>query len=291
MDEALARWLALREPVDAVARSADLTRALVATIGTADPFRVLDLATGTGSNLRYLAERLPDHQRWLAVDRSSTLLAKMPARTAKWASRRGCAVTSETTGFVVSGERLHCHVEARELDLETLEAVDIFTDRHLVTASALLDLVSVQWLRSLASHCRAARAAALFTITYNGHSACSPKEPEDEVVLDLFNRHQRTDKGLGGSAAGPDAVASAARCFTEAGHRVRIEPSDWELGAGEPELQRLLIEGWAEAAAEISPVEAPIIADWQVRRIQHVDAGRSRIVVGHDDLAAWPTRT
>jgi len=26
---------------------------------------------------------------------------------------------------------------------------------------------------------------------------------------------------------------------------------------------------------------------WKTRRLAHVDAGRSRIVVGHDDLAAW----
>jgi hypothetical protein len=40
---------------------------------------------------------------------------------------------------------------------------------------------------------------------------------------------------------------------------------------------------------EIEPAEAPIVQDWLARRLAHVDAGRSHIVVGHDDLAAWPT--
>jgi hypothetical protein len=106
--------------------------------------------------------------------------------------------------------------------------------------------------------------------------------------LNLFNRHQRTDKGLGGPAAGPDAVGCAGRCFAETGYRVETEPSNWELGVDQPELQRQLINGWAEAAAEISPTDGSIIADWRVRRLQHVETGRSRIVVGHDDLAAWP---
>ncbi len=287
MDEALAQWLALREAADAAARSASLTHLVADAIAAHDPVLVLDLATGTGSNLRYLVDRLPGNQRWLVVDRSSTLLTEMPARTASWGAAHGYDVTRDETGFVVRGERLDCGIETRQLDLEALDAMEIFAGRHLVTASALLDLVSERWLRSLASRCRAVGATVLFTITYNGRSTCSPVEPEDHMVLDLFNRHQRTDKGLGGPAAGPDAVTCAARCFAEAGYRVRMEPSDWTLGSGDLELQRQLIQGWAEAATEISPAATPAIADWRVRRLQHVAAGRSRIVVGHEDLAAW----
>lgn len=287
MDDALAQWLALREPADTGARSVSLTRAIVNAIATADPLNVLDLATGTGSNLRYLTTRLPANQSWLVVDRSSTLLAEMPARTRSWVAARGHDVVTDGSGFVITGQELNCRVETRQLDLETVDVADLFAARHLVTASALLDLVSEPWLRQLAARCRAAHAAALFTITYNGRSSCSPVEPEDEMVLDLFNRHQRTDKGLGGPAAGPDATVCAERCFAEAGYRVRVEPSDWVLGPRQAELQRRLIEGWAAAAAEISPSSAETIGSWKIRRLQHVDADRSRITVGHHDLAAW----
>jgi hypothetical protein len=108
------------------------------------------------------------------------------------------------------------------------------------------------------------------------------------MVRDLFNRHQKTDKGLGGPAAGPDAAALAEQCFLRAGYRVRREPSDWELGPSDRELQRLLIEGWADAAREMAPDRAPDIARWRTRRLAPVEAGHSHVVVGHDDLAAWP---
>jgi hypothetical protein len=107
------------------------------------------------------------------------------------------------------------------------------------------------------------------------------------MVRDLMNRHQKTDKGLGGPAAGPDAVSCAERCFAEAGYRVRLEPSDWTLGPAAAALQRMLIEGWAGAATEMVRDRAPTIARWRARRLAHVGAGRSRLVVGHDDLAAW----
>lgn len=288
MDNGLAEWLALREPADAAARSDRLTRAIASGIASHDPVSVLDLATGTGSNMRYLMDRLrATRQRWLAVDRSALLLEQLLIRMSLWGATRGYKVTRTAAGCVIRGERLECHIETRQRDLESLDSADIFTDRQLVTASALLDLVSEQWLHSLATHCRAAGAAALFTITYNGFSSCSPMEPEDGMVLDLFNRHQRTDKGLGGPAAGPDAAACAARYFAEAGYRVQSESSNWKVGVSELALQRALIEGWAQAASEIAPEEASTIASWRIRRLRHVDGGRSQLVVGHDDIAAW----
>ena len=110
------------------------------------------------------------------------------------------------------------------------------------------------------------------------------------MVRDLMNRHQKTDKGLGGLATGPDAVACAERCFAEAGYRVQLEPSDWTLEPAVTALQRMLIEGWALVATEIPRDCPPTIARWRARRLAHVDAGRSRLFVGHDDLAAWLPR-
>jgi hypothetical protein len=285
MDDTLSTWLQLREPADALARSESLTNLIAAALPDDEPVRVLDLATGTGANLRYLAPRLPGRQRWLVVDRDAALLALMPVLTSSWGAARRYNVRTSANGFAIRAEQLECDVEARQLDLGTGANDDIIRARHLVTASALLDLVSDRWLRALAAQCRSAGTAALFAITYNGKSSCSPVEPEDEMIRDLLNRHQKRDKGLGGPAAGPDAAECAARCFTEAGYVVRTEPSDWTLGSEEGELQRRLIEGWAEAAVQMR-ADAGTIARWRDRRIAHLEAGRSRIVVGHLDLAA-----
>ena len=51
-------------------------------------------------------------------------------------------------------------------------------------------------------------------------------------------------------------------------------------------FQQMLMEGWAHAATEISPAHAGTIADWLRRRLAHVAAGRSTVVVNHDDLVA-----
>ena len=291
-DTALSEWLRLRERADARSRSATLTQSIAARLPRDRPVCVLDLATGAGSNLRYLAQQLPRRQRWLLLDRSQVLLSDVEARTRTWAAERGdvCvtkAAPPDTHAFSLIGPRLECHVDLRAQDLGALHDPAIAFGRDLVTASALLDLVSEAWLRALASHCRLAGAAVLFTITYDGRFSCTPPEPEDEMVRRGMNEHQRRDKGLGGPAQGPDAAACAERCFAEEGYNVTSSTSDWVLGADDAATQRTLIDGWAEAASEVLPHEATTIASWRSRRLAHVDAGRSRLVVGHRDLAGW----
>jgi SAM-dependent methyltransferase len=266
MGEFSAEWLALRETADHRARSVRLTRDIAGRMLDQRPVRVVDLASGTGSNLRYLARFLPPIQHWRVVDRDRALLARF-RKPMSWA-------------IVAS-----VHLQRR--DLANLEAIgDVFERASLVTASALLDLVSDRWLDTLAARCRTVNAAALFALSYDGRILCTPEDRDDERVRELVNRHQRTDKGFG-PALGPDATGHAQQCFAARGFAVERDRSDWTLGAGDRELQRQLIVGWAAAAGEMSPGDAALIEAWRERRLAHVATGRSTLVVGHEDLAAW----
>jgi SAM-dependent methyltransferase len=264
-----ADWLALREPADFAARSAAVTRRAVDGLPRDREVRALDLASGTGANARYLADRIGRGQNWLLVDYDRTLLAQAGERMTSWAEGGG---THPLT------------FETRHVDLRALDA-SLFDGRSLVTASALLDLVSEPWLHALADRCRGCGGAALFALTYDGRLQCEPAEDEDETIRALVNRHQRRDKGFG-LALGPTAVGVGVRSFTERGFHVERERSDWMLGPGSHELQSQLIEGWASAALEIEVDKAAAIASWRWRRLAHVQANRSRLVVGHEDFCA-----
>jgi len=288
MDEALAHWLRLREATDWASRSGSLTRDIATHLGSHDTVHVLDLATGTGSNLRYLVERLPPRQRWLLVDRSPDLLSLVHDRTTAWARARGYAVRPTPDGFALEGNGLDCLVAPRQMDLNLPLDALLFSGRHLVTGSAILDLVSESWLRELASCCRDAGAAALFALTYSGASSFMPLEPEDDLLRDLLNAHQLRDKGLGGPATGPAAHATAEAAFGEAGYNVQTASSDWNIDTTQREFQELLIDGLAGAALEQRADLAGTIKSWLARRQGHIENGRSQAVVGHFDLAAWP---
>lgn len=286
----LAAWLARREAADHAARDHGLTRAVRAALPGHRPLRVLDLATGTGSNVRYLAARLPVPQEWHVVDRSLLLLGELRRRMAAWASARGLSTRTRrgtlelcgAAGDIVS--RIHTH----RRDLADLRRLDLLDGCDLVTASALLDLVSRRWLYRLAARCRAAGAVVLIALTYDGRFRCVPAEPEDELVRRLLNRHQRRNLGIGGRAAGPSAVREAIRAFRATGFAVRTARTPWRLGPDRAALQRALVAGWVRAAVEVRPTLAGLLRDWQRRRLAHIAAGRSRLLVGHADLAAWP---
>jgi SAM-dependent methyltransferase len=255
-----AEWLALREPADHAARSMDLARAVLETLPGDRPLRVLDLGAGSGSNLRYLLDAGSMRAQpadFLLIDHDPALLALVPKAPG---------------------------IETRCMDLATLDDRRIFDGRAIVTASALLDLVSDQWLHALAARCAECGAAVLFALTYDGLIECSPEDPDDGSIVALVNEHQRTDKGFG-PALGPDAPGAAARCFEQVGYQVQRSRSDWRLAPDRPELQRLLIDGWAQAATEIAPARARVIDGWRDRRLAHVAAGWSELVVGHEDLA------
>lgn len=252
-----AEWLSLREPADVVARSAELAAGFA---GSAR--RIVDLATGTGANVRYLAPRLPGARDWLAVDDDPALLAA-------FAPPAGASVTKLRLDLTHALDRL---------PLDGCE---------LVTASALLDLVSRPWLERLAAGCAEAGAGVLFALTYDGRMECSPAEDGDALVRDLVNRHQLGDKGFG-PALGPGAADAAVAAFGALGYEIRTAPSDWILGAESAALQTALIEGWRAAAAEIAPGESAALRDWADRRRAQVAAGRSRLRVGHLDVAGRP---
>ena len=254
-----AEWLALREPVDSAARSEAVAAFVAASLHARSPLRVVDIGSGTGSNLRFLASRLPGPQDWRLIDSDEHLLG---AALARLGSGIGTSV----------------------MDLRQLGA-DTFAGRDLVTASALLDLVSDEWLRRFVQACRRASAAVLVVLNYDGRFTCSPADSDDEFVRGSVNRHQRTDKGFG-AALGPDAGARVAELLAEAGYDVRRAPSDWRLDARHLPVQAQLIEGWAGAACEIEPSAVSRVRAWQERRLSHVAARTSTIEVGHDDVGA-----
>ena len=89
---------------------------------------------------------------------------------------------------------------AKLADLADLSSCsELFLDRRLVTASALLDLVSAAWVESLASECRVAGAAGLFALIYDGRIHCSPEEPGDDAGEDPLARFDAELALIGGT--------------------------------------------------------------------------------------------
>lgn len=271
-------WLALREPADHAARSARLADQLAEWLQDRAELRVIDLGAGAGSNLRWLAPRLDVEQDWLLIDHDDTLLA----------IARQAPVVEDAGGRAV-------RVSTRCVDLAGLPC-GLFDNADLVTAAAIFDLVSADWIEALAGRIAACGVAALFALTVDGrrwfvHENGRRLEDErDQRLEELFNRHQRRGKGMG-EALGPEAADRLPAILEKAGLRVWIDRADWRLAAGHEQtfaLGAALLEDWMRAAVEQSPDDAAWIEAWYRIRRADLESGHIGLVVGHVDVLALP---
>ena len=261
-----AEWLALREPYDGRARNRDVLGSVAAAaLAAGDAVGVVDLACGTGSTLRALAPRLPPRQDWRLVDNDLSLLARAAG------------------GKMVPG------VAVTRIPVDLTRDLEVALDGpvNLVTASALLDLVSPDWLDRLVTEVAARRLPFYAALNYDGRVVFDPADPLDSAVIAAVNLHQQTDKGFG-PALGPRAAEAAIAAFEAAGYVVVHGRSDWHLQPRDHDMQRDVLSGWAGAAREIGAVSLPDAAAWLTRRRDLLAAGRSTITVGHVDIFARP---
>jgi len=260
-----AEWLALREPVDAASRNPELTSRLIEWRAPLDTLSVLDLASGTGANFRFLAPVLGGEQHWRLIDHDPALLARSGGLPPK-------------RGWRIERQSLDLARDWESLDLQGV---------HLVTASALIDLVSVDWLKRLAQRCQEIQAVVFIVLSYDGVLAWDPVLEGDETVRQWVNRHQHSNKGFG-PALGPQAAPELKAILERLGYRVELRSSPWRLGPERRTMQAALLSDWVKAAGEIAPDEAAWLNQWAAQRRGLIEQGDSRLWVGHWDLLAQP---
>lgn len=289
-----ADWLALREPWDHAARQAAGHRLDAAALAgglrpAGGPLGVLDLACGTGANLRELAPQFGGEQHWTLVDHDPALLDALPVTLQQWAQLQGHASHVDAGGrsgtLRCAQGRWQVRWQARRLDLATELDRLPWQGVQLLTASALIDLVSEAWLQRLVAASRAHGAALWMALGVDGRDRWAPDDPDDPVVEAAFRAHQGRDKGFG-LALGPRAPQVLAQRLADAGYRVTTTASDWRLdGPAATALRRALIEGICAAACEQQPAQAATFRAWAARR--QAQAGRLSLHIGHTEVVGW----
>jgi SAM-dependent methyltransferase len=284
-----AGWLALREPFDRAARSADLAGRFAAALGAVDRPRIVDLGCGTGANLRVLAPLIARDQHWELVDWDPALLNGALDVVAHWAEGIGGRVerlSSEALVLLVSTGRWTVSVRRHDLSSD-LEGYP-FHQFDAVVTTAFLDLVSEPWIARFAEQLAAAPRPFLATLTVDGRREWAPLLDDDALIQTAFMTHQGGDKGFGDSL-GALAAAATVRALTNRGFRVEQRGSDWRIDSrsGGAMLGYLLDEA-ARVAAEVRfDARADILAWHQARQAQ-IEQGRLSYTVGHQDLLALP---
>ena len=262
-------WLVLREPADAAARSSELAEHLGRHLPPTGRLVIHDLGAGSGAMGRWLAPRLPGRQHWVLHDRDADLLdlalAHPPAPAAD-----GAAVT----------------VEARPSDITALAPGDL-AGASVITASALLDMLTADELAAVLGACTAVGCPMLLAMTVVGRVALTPADPLDAHMAAAFNAHQRRARAAG-RLLGPDAVDAAVEQLRGTGAEVLVRPSPWRLDAAHADLMTEWFGGWVTAACEQEPSLAAEAGAYRDRRLVQAAAGGLAVTVDHADLLVLP---
>ncbi len=257
-------WLSARRSYDHASRMPPPAGLQAFLAERKSPLEIVDLGAGTGSNLAYLAPRLPQAQRWRLVEQDPAHRSHL-----QFASDANVAV------------------EWLAVDL-AIDLPSALTDRvDLVTASAFLDLVSARWIDGLIGIGQALKAGFLIALTYDGMQRFCPPLTGDADIVGLFNRHQRTDKGFG-PALGPTATSYLRERLQDAGYKVETLSTAWEISPDHSAFLDQFLAGVTDAARSMAPGSQDDISRWLDVRREQARSGMLMLSVGHQDLFAWP---
>ena len=257
-------WLRLREPFDHAARSTALVETLLGILPASRPLRILELAAGLGSGMRFLAPLLPTPQHWTMIDHDPALLASV-----------GPPPTNSIT------------LETLEFDLRELDKLDFSAD--LVSTQALLDLVSDDWLESLVNLLADRSLPLLAALTVDGRIRWSPEDPRDVKIQQAFRAHQTGDRGFGPSV-GTRAALELERLLSARNYTIIRKQADWSIAPAFTQMLTQLVDGTAEAAMEAcgNITTTKTVTDWHRARRAAIASGDLSLQVGHLDLIAFP---
>ena len=262
-------WLNLREASDHKARDRHLLKTAANWLNDlkSKDKVIVDLGSGTGSTIRGLQRytTLAPSIQWRLVDNDPELLAEAVHRHSEEYSIESFLVDLSAT---------------QKLPLESAS---------LITASALLDLVSSNFIRDLCQLIKEkneGRPLGFYSaLNYDGCIKWTPFHPLDAAILMNFNTDQRRDKGFG-PALGPDATDFLKTQFHSTKFQCLSAKSPWLLGSADYLLTESLINGISGVAIQTDGLTNSDIQDWKTFRIENVRTGTCYL--GHTDIVVLP---
>ena len=215
-------------------------------------------------------------QHWTLVDHDGRCWRRPSRASRAWADTAECRGAE----LALSKGGKQILVRLRRADLaRDLESV-LEAEADLVTASALFDLASADFIAEIAAAIARSRAPSTRCSPTTECSAGPPSTRPMRAMASAFRRHQAGDKGFG-AAGGTDGAGAARRRLRRGGllgerGRQRLAPGGRRRGA-----DRRAGAGFAAAVRETGLVPDAKVADW-------LAVSRTGALVGHTDTLALP---
>ena len=200
-------WLKLRETVDKKSRNLKIIKLINKKFNNNEPISIIDLGTGAGSNFNYLKPKLKFYQNWVFTDISSNSMDYF---------KRNIKLSNK-----IIKTKFQIFDVIKDLNKIKFKSFDI------VTGSAFLDILPRRWFYKFHKF-NINTEIVLFALNYNGDFKFFPKHKYDKKIVNFFNKDQKTDKGIGNKAIGPDCSKLINNVFKKT-HNTYLMNSKWDV--------------------------------------------------------------
>ena len=207
MHEFQNKWLNLRESIDRNSRNQKILYLINNFYKNNSHIKIIDLGSGTGSNYRFLKSRLSNNQYWSFVD-----------------------ISYQSTSFFKNNIKYSSKI--KKTNFKIVDAINNlnkikFNEYNLVTGSAFLDILPKKWFKKF-HRLNADTEIVYFALNYDGNFKFFPKHKDDKKIVNIFNKDQKSDKGIGELAVGPNCTSIIKKVFKTT-HKTFVLDSTWDV--------------------------------------------------------------
>ena len=272
MEKFSSEWLALREQEDLLARNSTILECVIEHLKGEKRLNILDIGCGTGATMRALLPKFEQPQHWTLLDVDHELLVHARCLNEPLVSDSNYTLDTKFADLTAGFEFLN-------------------SEYSLVTATALLDLVSEAWIKEFAKALKHNNLSFYCRITPNNSIEFDPKEDLDEKVISTFNTHRYSDKGFGMSLGGhaADFTIEQLQSF---GFDVRSSLETWGNRHHNKSFRKIfnskLVEGISQAVNNTKLFDASELKQWTDSRLSAIQNGECEIRFEVIDFLATP---
>ena len=119
-----------------------------------------------------------------------------------------------------------------------------------------------------------------FSINYDGFFKFHPKHKDDQYVLNLFNKDQESDKGIGQKAVGKNCSQIINKLFSKS-HKTFVFDSSWDV-SNNKKFQNMFLD-FCENVLEKNKIS---LDRWLDFRRENIKKNKSKLFLRNKDFLA-----
>ncbi len=280
-------WLEHRYDCDVQARNASIEKKLLSFFKPHESvLHIVDVGSGTGTNVCYYFDKLNHQQEWTLIERHDPLLQAARKRLRKFADKQGYSWNEQSDQVQLVDKNKKATIRFVTGDVNHIETLTDLEEADVLVANAFFDLISFDQFDALVKKLAQHNVAFLSTLNYY-ETSFYPFLEEDHQIMRWYHMHMKRPQPFG-IAMGSDCCEEMLDLLTKHHLMIEQESSQWHLKRGNTTMQHYILHFIENALAELNLTtdEQNLLNRWLNTRKEQLHDRTLEIIVDHNDIFA-----